>query len=859
MFSMHSLKTDISRYLIAIVLLLVYPKILWSLEQENDFPYGVYDGPMRLGSVYAQFAENDDQLLIRSDHYLFSVLSRALQPSTVKNIRNKIVSQRYLSLKQLHLAGLDLYFDESNDKLFLKADPATRKEREISLIEKTIPEKPTHFSYPTSAYLNIYSDIALYDSQGESPDPTWRFEGATHFKDFVLEWSANHTPRNDPKTQLDSIRWIYDDQKNLIRYTLGDLKPRLSTFQTLPPLAGLGVTKYRTMQPHDVTSVRRKQTFTIHKPSKITIQVNGIDRIKDLRLNPGNYRLTELELEQGINAAKIIVTDEKTGATRNIFIKDPFHSNQLLATGLNDFALYIGIPPSTDQSHLITSYNFADPVLSMFYKQGINPWLTATSSIQSNQKQRLLGMELLLTSPLGISTIEAAANQSDHSSDGMALTWQQQYRYAADKNWSQHDFMVNFSYWSPYFSTITDQLSFNNIAWQTTTNYRFLFTEGILKGTGINLGNTYTVKRDGNRDVYNITGQLSRQILPNLHLNAQISKEKTTIPEQEIRGTITLSWHPVNRQYSVRTRHNLFDDIHSIAASYTPEQQIGTVQSGLSLSEQGNAWQIDTYGTYTGYRGKARLTTRHTKSDEGKEQQNWQLGLQSAVVYAGGKFALANTVQDSFSIIQPGKSIQHKKINVDSQTLTLPSFTQSLFQIKSKENNTAKTDIYYHAMSDFWGPAVLSDLSSYQTRRIHIQAEDMPFDVESDQTVVILPKYKSGFIMAFNPPIMLKAKATLLDQQGSPITQYIDAFVIPYDKKDTIVSCVFSMDGIINDILIPRAGAYRIVFKTLPTYEVTLTIPKTQTIDSTPFDAGTLTIRPSKQAWSKKWTCPDES
>jgi outer membrane usher protein len=123
------------------------------------------------------------------------------------------------------------------------------------------------------------------------------------------------------------------------------------------------------------------------------------------------------------------------------------------------------------------------------------------------------------------------------------------------------------------------------------------------------------------------------------------------------------------------------------------------------------------------------------------------LQLGTSLVYAGGTFGIGRPVTDSFAIFAPRKSLSGQTLIVNPDS----------------EDN-------YIAKSDWLGPAVVPELSSYNATSLVVGAKKLPLGVSIPQDHFNLyPKYKSGYGFPLGTDANIYLIANIVDSHGQPV------------------------------------------------------------------------------------------
>jgi outer membrane usher protein len=228
--------------------------------------------------------------------------------------------------------------------------------------------------------------------------------------------------------------------------------------------------------------------------------------------------------------------------------------------------------------------------------------------------------------------------------------------------------------------------------------------------------------------------------------------------KDEISINAFLIWSFPKERQTVSAFTNSLDGSSRIGWNYSPD-------SGAdSATYQGNYRESKTekgYGATAELNGNhSRMAITHevvmskiddpaTEVNESERANNvTTLQLGTSLVYAGGAFGIGRPVTDSFAIIAPRKSLSGQKLVVNPDA-----------------------DDNYIAKSDWLGPAVVPELSSYNATALVVGAKNLPLGATIPQDHFNLyPKYKSGYGFPLGTDANIYLVAKIVDTLGQPVS-----------------------------------------------------------------------------------------
>ena len=201
------------------------------------------DGSTYLGDLPVTIG-TDDSIQFPTDRAL-QLLQPTLAPDVFEALRTKLAGKPAIDPDEFASAGIRTVYDPQKLELRFEIPVEKRASRSVSVspIDRAAIGtrlKPAEFS----AYLNMRGSLDLVESgpsQGFA-SPIVLLNGATRIGRVVAETDAILSPRNAGASfQRLGSRLVYDDLKDLVRVTLGDLQTQSRGFQSAPDVAGISI------------------------------------------------------------------------------------------------------------------------------------------------------------------------------------------------------------------------------------------------------------------------------------------------------------------------------------------------------------------------------------------------------------------------------------------------------------------------------------------------------------------------------------------------------------------------------------------------------------------------------------------
>ena len=376
------------------------------------------DGAAYLGDMPLTIGA-DDSLSFPTERAL-QLLDPLLAPDVMSNLRSNLAGKSNIGPGELAAAGITVDYDPRSLELRFVIPVEKRASRRLSVSALDRASVGTFVQQADySAYLNIRGSVDLFE---EGPDtgfqaPVLLLNGAVNLKGVVLETDAIYTPGSSGVDfQRLGSRYVYDDTKNVIRFTLGDLEAQGRGFQAAPDIAGISIFRsYSVLNPQQIIRPRGDRTFRLDRPSTVEVIING-QQVRRLQLAPGNYNLRDFPFAQGGNDIRLNVLDD-TGRTEvlrfNIFL-----DQTQLAKGLDEFGIYAGVKAPLGAHGPVYSDEW---IVSGFYRRGLSDNVTLGANFQADDFVQMAGVEAMFGTPIGSFGTHFAYSHTDGYGDGFAI------------------------------------------------------------------------------------------------------------------------------------------------------------------------------------------------------------------------------------------------------------------------------------------------------------------------------------------------------------------------------------------------------------------------------------------------------
>lgn len=312
----------------------------------------------------------------------------------------------------------EIKFDESTLKIewtvganHLLAQGLKQQQAKVKLSDSTKPFSAAfNYSLSYSQIATLYSDVAI--GKGN------------------LAFLTNYSWDQDSKIfdrGLTSLE--YDHLKWGVRWSLGDVSA-----STPDPLAsgtllkGIGVRKSFEQDPTQIIVARPQMSGIVDRPGTLEVYSNGI-LISSQEVRPGPYTLENLGIASGRQNIRIVLRDV-TGNRTTLTNTSYYGSSELLAKGLNDYAVTAGEMYNNAIMNIDEGAIFKKKhLIQGYWRRGINERLTLGVRAEASEDVHTYGIMGAVATPVG----EISGSIAKSSEGGMAYFGA--YNYSARK-WS---------------------------------------------------------------------------------------------------------------------------------------------------------------------------------------------------------------------------------------------------------------------------------------------------------------------------------------------------------------------------------------------------------------------------------------
>jgi outer membrane usher protein len=696
------------------------------------------DGPVYLGDIVLTIDANDRVEF--SAQRLLDLLANVVDTEVIRTLQANFAGKTSLSPADFAASGITLRYNPQ--ELALELDIASeRRARKTVQVAPLNPDQIGSFAQPAgfSSYVNVRSNFD-YDHEGRDTgfsSPTLLLDGAARIAGIVGETDAIWQPgTKGVDFQRLGSRLVYDDTKNLMRVSAGDLQPLARGFQSAPDIAGVSFFRsYSVLQPQTIIRPRGDRRFRLDRASTVEVQVNG-QIVRRLQLAPGNYDLRDFPFTQGANDIRLSILDDagRTELLRfNVFL-----DQSQLASGLSEFGFYAGVLAPLGQRGPIYSDELA---FTGFYRRGLSDFLTVGANAQADEHSRLAGVEAVLATGIGTLGLNFSLSHLDNVGAGLGatVTFQRLINRGAGRADSIN---LSLETRSRDFGSLGTARPDNPFSWEVGGGYSHAFSDFVYGG----IDGRYGRGRGEQRDIYNIRGTLGWRVSQQISITTDVRFERDSLGSR-VSGLLSVTTR-LGRFSSVRADYDTRFDRARLSYNELQGQGVGSYNIAADLERSNFGSGANALVNY--FANRAELGFSHfstfTSGFGSSTGQRTSLRAATSLAFADGAFSLGRPIFDSFALVKGHRSLKAASIIVEPSPFG------------------------YTAATGLLGAATQPNLSSYAERTVTIDAPSAPSGLDLGQgSFRLFPPYRSGYRLIVGSAYGVTALGRLLNAEGEPI------------------------------------------------------------------------------------------
>ncbi len=728
--------------------------------------------------------------------------------------------QDYVPIADLAaLTGLPIRFDNRSAAVSVTLPADQLRALSISLRRNDLESRQPDPPAGRSAFLNVrLSSAYVHESEfgltGRAPSRLDLNGAARPFgprgpalvgSGFWLEDAVvNEWRRGD-------VYLIADNRETLFRAELGDVRFLPAPFQGGVPLLGLSVSReYDDLAPARLVQPGGRYVFILERTSLVQVFLNGA-LLRTLRLRAGRYDVRDFAFFDGANDIEIRIEDDSGRIERLSFTA--FSDKALLAPGLSEFGYAVGFPFQRVGGR--TEYDFERLNASFQHRFGLTDRVTAALDGQSDGDVHQLGGGFVFAGLGGALEAHGAASRSETGSWDGALEAAYEIRLEQLIGLEELRFDIAGDYIGQGFARLGEPLAVNEIAGSASARLSAPLPGRIYASAG----GRYEFGRAGRPDSWGVNATLSRPLGPVTALISLTADRAFDEDDTRLGAFFSLSAR-LGRGRFVRTRYDSLTRATVAELIQPARPRPGSLGWTAAYETRPGASAVTGEAGYVGNRFEAevRHELNYSGPDSDLTEQRSRASFAFAIAAANGRWAVGRPVGESFAIIGRHSNLGDRALRLEGP------------------GGEAR------ARAGALGPALLPDLSSYRTRLIEYDIDDLPpgYDLGRGEFEVFPPVF-SGYAFTVGSDAATTAMGAIRLPTGEPVA-LAGALVAPVvpDERTGPVQIFTNRSGRFVAAGL-RAGRWRVVIRLDQPYAAEFTVPE----DAAGLvQAGTLTLQP---------------
>ena len=694
-----------------------------AFSQDSDtIPVPLYIDKAYAGEIAVTILP-DESVQVRP-HELIAYLEELVSEEAIETAKMIFPETGWLDLTEMGGLGVRILFKFEDLTIHITIPAHLRLETTVSL--RVNPKTPVG-EYVDKSNFNAFLNLELWNRftyESLSYDFSATPELGLNIFDWVVE-ARGGIRTNGELLFLDYARLVKDFPTLGYRLEIGDLTTPVTDISGVSKLFGASFRKnYDLMADGSSTSSPYIKEIFIREPSKVEIFMND-RKVREKNYESGNYIFQDFPLTRGINRISIEWEDSEGLHEEDMII--PFDGG-LLNAGEMDLGIAAGLP---DRELVL-------PSVSSYQYLGITDTLTfgITESFNIDSLELNIHPDFLLSTSFG--NFNLVPIWGINFNGGQKADARLGYQMLKPGIGSYLNFGADIAYsfnsmGSP--DTPLSLLSFNSY-------YNFYFGDSFTFTPEASWGWRF----DENRQIIDARVILKKSIRGGSALSANIGinydnefsfsasiSYSSSFPE--LNQNIYILENLENQRLSAFwNRYPSDDDKFSINASTELPMQL---DEKISLGVDGG-YRHSLFSIAGGHDFDTIIETSESHNST-------YLRASSGFVYADGYFMLTKPVTDSFIIVVPGEEFADKTIRVN------PSSGGSDLELRGKAG-------------------LMPSIRSFTTQKVYVEPEELPPGMDdAGMRYLVLPSYKSAFVITPQAEILIFIGGKINDSEGEPI------------------------------------------------------------------------------------------
>lgn len=747
-------------------------------------------------------------LLTRDDRFIVEtagftrLINPLLTPEAQAELAARLAGVESFAPEEINETGIRLEYDPDQlAVLVLRIDPTKRSIE--SLFQGGRPDEPGASPEQISAYLNTNMVVQRRNSNGDVNTPSVYLNGAVRFGNLVFETDVQGREdlfTGDYEVNRRYARFVYDQPEEFRRWYLGDMDPETRGRQGYIQMGGVGVARQRQrFEAFRNNVLAGGRQLVLQEASTVRVLRNGVF-VREFRLDPGQYDLSNLPLETGSNDIQLEVQNE-SGRSDTIAYS-AYLDGIDLEPGDYEYGAYVGMT----NTGLFGSpqYNDGELAFTGYWRKAFENRPALGVGLQASEKvQNLAGQTQIILKSGARGRIDASVSNSDR---GGGYAYALSYDFVVDQGDTFDSWTFVADYTSEKYANLGNGTAQNPISWIFTGAYSHRFSADWLA----NATASYRMSRSPILDdSYTIGATTTYRVTPawGLQFGAEYTDYGNTFGSTSngFGFTVALIWSP---RYDRRgeARYASARNTGSVRFQQSSENRVGSLGYSLQSTYDDGPGTVGGQIDYIGNRFDASLS--HTAFGQSfssiTDEQITTLRIGSSIATTGGHIAVGRNIYDSFAIVYPHESLG------DHPVIVGESFQRG----------------NYTSRSGALGPAVSNTLTSYVNQSVRYDVLDAPLGYDiGDGVLRVRPAYKSGYAIQVGSDAFVSALGRLVGNGDRPAS-LLSGRVRPADEPNAEPELFFTNSvGRFAIQKLKPGKTYRVELFTSPASGFEFTVP----------------------------------
>lgn len=686
----------------------------------------------------------DDRFIVESAGFR-ALIDPLLTPEAQAELKTQLEGVDSFAPEEINATGISLDYDPDQlAVLVLRIDPTKRSVE--SLFQGGRPEEPGEAAENFSAYLNTNLAVSRRQSTGDVTSPSVFLNGAVRYKSLVFEADVQGREEQfsgNYEVERRYARFVFDQPAEYRRWYLGDLNVETRGRQGFAEMGGVGVTRQKQRFDsfrNNVLSGGRQ--LVLQEASTVRVLRNGVF-VREFRLDPGQYDLSNLPLDAGSNDVQLEIQNES--GRRETVSYSAYLDSIELEPGDYEYGAYLGVT----NSGTFGSPDYSDGSLAFsgFWRKAFMNKPAVGLGLQASETvQNVTGQTQFILRNGARLQVDASASNGDA---GSGYAYALSYDHFVDLGETYDSWTVVADFTSEDYATLGNEFGSNPTSWVFTGAYSHQFTEDWTA----TLSASYRMGRGTNSDSYAVNAVSSYRFTPqwSVQVGAEwvdFGNDFGTGGANGVGATIALVWQP---RYDRRgeARYSSARNSGSVRFQQSTENRVGSFGYSVASTYDDGPGTLSGQLDYIANRFDASLT--HSAFGQSfsniTDEQVTSLRVGTSISTAGGKVAIGRNIYDSFAILYPHQSLEDKPVIVGE------SFERG----------------NYTSRSGALGPAVSNTLTSYVDQSVRYDVLGVPPGYDIGEGVRrVRPGYKSGYAIQVGSDAFVSALGRMIGNAGKP-------------------------------------------------------------------------------------------